>query len=57
MCGESEEDLREIVGRFIKVCWIKGLIVTLLGDEEGLRCEVCVNVYVFSMSRNLNIWG
>ena len=42
LCGESEEDLRAIVERFIEVCWRKGLKVNvgkskvmLLG---GRRC-------------------
>ena len=50
LCGESEEDLREIVGRFIEDCRRRGLKVNagkskvkLLGGEEGLECEVCVN--------------
>ena len=49
-CGESEEDLRAIVGRFIDVCRRRGLIVNadkskvmLLGGGERLECEVCVN--------------
>ena len=49
LCGESEEDLRAIVERFIEVCRRRGLKfnasknkVTLLGGEEGLECEVCV---------------
>ena len=43
LCGESEEDLRAIVGRFIEVCRRRGLKVNagkskvkLLGGEEGL---------------------
>ena len=28
----------------------------LLGGEEGLKCEVCINGYVYSMCRNLNTW-
>ena len=53
LCGESEEDLRAIVGRFIEVCRRRGLKVNegkskimLLGGEEWLECEVCVNEYV-----------
>ena len=30
--------------------------VMLLGGEQGLECEVCANVYVWNMSRNLNTW-
>ena len=51
--GESEKDLRAIVGRFIEMCRRRGLKfnagkskVMLLGGEEGLVCEVCVNRYV-----------
>ena len=50
MCGESEEDLRAIVGRFFEVCKRRGLkvnagknMVMLLGGVEGLECEVYVN--------------
>ena len=53
LCGESEEDLRVIVGRLIDVCRRGGLKVNVgkskviaLGEEEGLGCEVCVNAYV-----------
>ena len=45
LCGESEEDLRLMVGRSIKVCRKKGLKVnagkskvTLLNGEEVLKC-------------------
>ena len=45
-----KEDLRAIVGRFIEVCKRRGLKVNaskskviLLGGEEGLECEVCVD--------------
>ena len=44
LCGESEEDLRAIVGRFIEVCR-RGLKVNaskskvmVLNEEEGLEC-------------------
>ena len=47
LCGESEEDLREMVGRFVEVCRKRGLKVhagkskvMVLNGEEGLRCEV-----------------
>ena len=50
LCGELEEDLRVMVERFIKVCRRRGLKVNagkskeiLLGGEEGLECEVCVD--------------
>ena len=45
LCGESDEDLRAIVGRFIEVCSRRGLKVNavkgkvmFLGDEQGLEC-------------------
>ena len=50
LCSESEEDLRAIVGRSIEVCRRRGLKVNatrskvmLLGGEDVLECEVCVN--------------
>ena len=51
LCGESEEDLRMMVRRFADVCKRRGLKVNsgkvmLLGGEEGLESEVCVNGYV-----------
>ena len=49
LCGESEEDLRVMVGCFIEVCRRGGLKVNagkskvmVLVGEEGLECEVCV---------------
>ena len=49
-CGESEEDLRAIVGRYIEVCRRRDLkVITgkskvmLLGREEGLKCEIHVD--------------
>ena len=61
LCGESEEDLRAIVGRFIEMCRRRGLKVNagkskgmLLDGEEGLECEVYINGYVQRMSWNLN---
>ena len=50
LCGESEEDLRAIVGRFAEVCSRRGLKVNefnskpmILNGEEGLECEVHVD--------------
>ena len=50
LCGESEKDLREMVGCFDKVCRRRGLKVNagkrkvvVLGREEGLECEVCID--------------
>ena len=49
LCGESEEDLRAMVGRFVEECGSRGLKVNtgkskvmVLGGEEQLECEVCV---------------
>ena len=49
LCGESEEDLRAIVGRF-EVCRRRELKVNaakskvmVLGGEEGLECEVFID--------------
>ena len=49
MCGKSEEDLKEMVGRFVDVCR-KGLKVNagkskvvMLSEEEGLECEIHVD--------------
>ena len=49
LCGESEEDLRAMVRRFAVVCR-RGLKVNagkskviVLGGEEGLECEVCID--------------
>ena len=50
LCGESEEGLRAMVGRFVEVCRRRGLKVNggkskvmLLGGEEELECEVWVD--------------
>ena len=50
LCGESEEDLRAMVGRFVEMFRRRGLKVNrdkskvmVLGGEEGLECEVCVD--------------
>ena len=50
LCGESEEGLRAMVGCFAEVCRRRGLRVNagkskvmVLGGEEGLKCEVCVD--------------
>ena len=49
LCGELEEDLRVMVGRFVEGCR-RGLKVNaskrkvmVLGGMEGLECEVCVD--------------
>ena len=50
LCGESEEDLRAMVGRFAEVCRKIGLKINavkiklmILNGEEGLKCEVHVD--------------
>ena len=50
ICGESEEDLRAMVGHFVEVCRRRGLKVNEgkskvmeLGGVERLECEVCVD--------------
>ena len=50
VCGESEEDLRTMVGCFTEVCRRRGLKINagkskvmVLGGEERLECEVCVD--------------
>ena len=49
LCGESEEDLRVMVGRFAEVCRRRGLKVNaskskvmILNGEDGLEYEVHV---------------
>ena len=53
LCVESEEDLSAMAGRFIELCRRRGLKVNagkskvnVLGGEDGLECEVCLNGYV-----------
>ena len=47
MCGDSEEDLRVMVGHFVEVCRRRCLKfnagkskMMMLGGEEGLECDV-----------------
>ena len=49
LCGESEEDLKVMVGQFAGVCR-RGLKINagkskvmLMNGKEGLKCEVHVN--------------
>ena len=49
MCGDSEEDPRAMVARFVELCR-RGLKVNAgkskvmaLGGEKGLECEICVD--------------
>ena len=50
LCIESQENPGGMVGRFVEVCRRRGLKpnagkgkVIVLGVEEGLECEVCVD--------------
>ena len=45
LCNDSKENLRAMVEHFIEVCRRRGLksMVVVLGGEEGLECEVCVD--------------
>ena len=50
LCGESVEDLREIVGRFAEVCRRRGLKINagknkviVQNGKEGLECEIHVD--------------
>ena len=50
LCGKSEKDLTAMVGGFVDVCRSSSLKVNavkkkmmVLGGEEGLECEVCID--------------
>ena len=50
LCGESEEDLRAVVERFVEVCRRRGLKVNVgkskvmvINLKDGLECEVHVD--------------
>ena len=50
LCGDSEEDRREMVGRFVEACRRRGLKVNagkskvmVLGGGEVSDCEACVD--------------
>ena len=50
LCGESVEEMRVMVGRFVEVCRRRGLKVNVgkkkgmvMNGEEGLECEVYVD--------------
>ena len=62
--GESNEDLRAMVERFVGVCIRKGLKVNtgmskvmVMNGEEGLQCEVYVDGIRLEHFSELNIWG
>ena len=60
-CGESEENLRVMVGQFIQVCRRRGLKVNagkskvmVLNGEEGLECKVRVDeIYLEQFSAQM----
>ena len=50
LCGESEEDLRVMVGQFVEVCRRRGLNINagkskviLMNGKERLECEIYVD--------------
>ena len=52
LCDGSEENLSAMLGRFVEMCWRKGLKVNagkskvmVLGEEDGLDCEVLKHVW------------
>ena len=59
LCGESEKDLREMVGNFAKMCRRRrGLKVNagkskvmVLDGKEGLKYEVCVDIHLEQVSK------
>ena len=62
LCGESEEDLRAMVGHFVEVCRRRGLKVNegknkvmVLGGEEGVECEVTCMGGDWRMRHNFSI--
>ena len=62
--GETEEDLKVMVGRFVDVYKRRGLKfnadknkVMGLGGEEGLGCEIRVERVRMSKCQSSNIWG
>ena len=51
LCGESEEEMKALVGRFSEVCRRRGLKanagkskVMVLNGDEGLECEVYIGM-------------
>ena len=67
LCGEAEEDLRAVVGRFVEVCRSSSLKVNagkskvkVLNGEEGQECKASVDgvrlEHVSEFKYNLNTW-
>ena len=63
-CGESEKDLRVMVGRIVELCRRRGLKVNankskvmVMNREEGLECEVHVDWGSFRTFIRIQIFG
>ena len=63
LCSEPEENLRAVVGCFVEVFKRRGLKVNagksevmVLGEEEGLKYEVCIDGIRLEHLQNLNTW-
>ena len=64
LCGESEENLKVMVGHFVEVCRKRGLKVNankskvmVLGGEEGLSVRFVWMGHDWSMCQSLIIWA
>ena len=64
LCGDSKEDLRAMVGRFYEVFRRSSLNANagkrkrmLLGGEERLECEVCVDGICFDHASEIKYLG
>ena len=63
LCGESEEDLKVMVGHFVEVCRRRGLKVNadksnvVLGGDEGLGCEIHMDGALLERVSGLNESG
>ena len=62
-CGESEEDLRTMMQRFVEVCRRRGLKINAskskvmaMNEEKGLECEVHVDGIRLEHVSKSNIW-
>ena len=63
LCGESKDELRAMVGRFIGVCRKRGLKikagktkVKVLNGEEGLECEADVDGIRLEHASEFKYW-
>ena len=64
LCGESEEHLNLMVGRFAEICSRRDLKVNtdkskvmMFGGEEGLEGEIRVELCNRRNCQSSNIWG